>query len=92
MAKDILIRCKSRSACLDFKPSQVAVAAFFLSVWMVEKLSTKTCQPLLQVWNDNLAEITGYTVKDIEPIFKGLQKLVGTQPGDITHSYKGKTK
>jgi len=72
MAKDILIRSKAKALSLEFKPSQIAVASFFLSVWLVEKLSTKTCQPLLQIWNDNLAQITGYAVKDIEPVFKAL--------------------
>jgi len=55
MAKDILIRSKAKALSLEFKPSEVAVASFFLAVWLVEKLSTKTCQPLLQIWNDNLA-------------------------------------
>jgi len=87
VSKETIVLLRTKSLFLDYKPSQLAAAAFFIAVWKTHNLNKQTCKPLLQMWNNNIAQYAGYLVADIEPAFNAIKntfKNIINSPKEVT--------
>jgi hypothetical protein len=43
ITKDVIIMARGKAVFLDYKPSLIAAAAFFVAIWKVNNLDNITC-------------------------------------------------